>query len=331
MAGFDTRGGKPSNYVLGRGKLYLSGDISRTTNLASPATESNRVWRDLGNVTGFTVTQESETKEHRSSLQGLQVVDLEVPVSQKMSLGFVLDEVNANNMARFMSGTYVGADNDNNATGGLLNGARLDSGHAVFSGAENFYIDTATTDQVWDVWYDIEMTASGITYPCIDFEPQGTGTDEQDIDVWLTPTARTATTGGTELVEGTHYELDRKMGRIRFFDVSGSIARGDDFIVVWTAQEGATSLVDLDLFAIQPLTTSGVTVRVKFIQENANDGDIPIAMEFWQVKLKPDGEYAGIGDDWAQLAFTGVVESVSTPDTYGSPYGRLLGRNSFKT
>lgn len=74
-----------------------------------------------------------------------------------------------------------------------------------------------------------------------------------------------------------------------------------------------------------------MTVGLKFIQENANDGDIPLMIEFWQVKLKPDGEYDGIGDDWAQLSFTGAVQSVSNPGTFGSSYGRILGRNAFKT
>jgi hypothetical protein len=340
MAGFDTRGGKPSNYVLGRGKLYLSGDISRTFNLVNPTADSNRVWRDLGNVTGFTVTQESETKEHRSSLQGLQVVDLEVPVSQKMTIGFVLDEINANNLARFMSGSYLGADNDDGATVPALgNGARIASDNVTLmfaAGDRNFFVETLATDQVWDVWYDLELRIlSSGTFPCIDFEPQGTGANQQNIRVRHAVIDNVDTaTGGTLMAEGTNYEIDRQMGRIRFSNTghANDIARGDNFVVYWDAQEGVTlDYLDTELFAIQPLSTSGVTVRVKFIQENANDGDKPLALEFWQVKLKPDGEYAGIGDDWAQLAFTGVVESIDTPEVFGSPYGRILGRNSFKT
>ena len=332
MAGFDLRGGKPGNYVLGRGKLYLAGDSAKTTAYAAGTANSQTVWRDVGNVTGFTITQESETKEHRSSLQGLQVVDLEVPVSQKMSVGFVADEINAINLARFLSGTYIGLDNDT-GTVALANGAAIDSDNAGLAGVENYFVDTDTTDRVTDVWYDMILNLTALGTPearCIDFESQA----DQPIEVWKNPTARNNTAGGTQLTEGTHYEIDRKLGRIRFYVVAGGITAGDSFVVIWDAPsvpKGSLGGLDDSLFAIKPLTSSGVTVGVKFIQENANDGDIPLEFQFWQVKLKPDGEYAGVGDDWAQVSFTGVVESIDTPGAFGSSYGRVLGRDSFST
>lgn len=336
MAGFDPRGGKPTNYVLGRGKLYLSGDITRTVDLVNPVADSNKTWRDVGNVTAFTIAQESETKEHRSFLTGIQTIDLEVAVSQKMTLSFTADEINALNLARFLSGRYLGADgNSGGGVPALGNGAGIASNDAVYTtGTENFFKTTIATDQVFDVWYDIELTILGVTYPCIDFEPQGTGASQQNIIVHRNLTNRTTVGAGTLLVEGTDYEIDRKMGRIRFLS-GGGMVRGQNFRVNWDASEdrsaSAIAFLDDKLFAIQPLTTSGITVGLKFIQENANDGDIPLAYEFWQVKLKPDGELAGIGDDWSQLSFSGVVESVGSPGTFGSPYGRILGRNSFST
>lgn len=333
MAGFNLRGGVPANYVLGRGKLYISGDSTRTTDYAAGTPNSQKVWRDVGNVTNFTITQESETKEHRSSLQGLQVVDLEVPVSQKMSIGFTGDEINAVNLARFLSGQYIGFDNDTGATA-LGNAAAIASNNVagiVATGAENWHITTLATDRVHDVWYDLELLFDdGFSYRAIDFEAQAT----QAITVRKGNSSRTAT-DGTTLVEGDDYEIDRKMGRIRFF-VTGAnaIAPGDTITVSWAAPvapKGATAGLDNSLFTIKPLTSSGVTVGVKFVLENANDGDIPMEIEFWQVKLKPDGEFAGIGDDWAALSFTGVVESVDTPGVHGSPYGRIIGRDSFST
>lgn len=332
MAGFDLRGGKPGNYVLGRGKLYLAGDVTRTTGYATGTPNSQKVWRDVGNVTGFTITQESETLEHKSSLQGLQVVDLEVPVSQKMSLAFTGDEINAVNLARFLSGTYIGRDNDTGVVS-LGNGAAVASDDATYVGADkNWFVQTAVTDRVHDVWYDLELLlADGFTYRCIDFEANAT----QAITVYKNPTDRTTLGPAVTLVEGDDYELDRQMGRIRFFSTGAlAIAPSDDLLVIWAAPSVAKSAVpglDDDLFAIKPLTTSGVTVGLKFVQQNANDGDIPTEFEFWQVKLKPDGEYSGIGDDWSQLSFTGVVESVDTPGLFGSSYGRVLGRDSFST
>lgn len=339
MPGFDTKGGKPFNYTLGRGKLYLTGDSSKTASLgtASDVANSQKVWRDVGNVTAFTIAQESETKEHKSSLQGLQVIDLEVAVSQKMTISFTLDELNANNLSRFMSGKYVGLDNDTGSAG-LANGAAIASDDALISASDrNFFVDTDTTDRVTEVWYNLTLSIALISVtnaPCIDFESNA----NQPIVVRKQDTARTAA-DGTTLTEGTHYEIDRKMGRIRFLVAAGGLTAGDTFTVEWDAPsvaKSATPGLDDSLWVIQPLTSSSISVGLLFILENANDGDHPTGYEFWQVKLKPDGELAGIGDDWATLNFTGVVESVAQGSgnrdvPYGSEYGRAIGRNSFST
>ena len=336
MPGFDSRGGQPLNYTLGRGKLYLADDSSKTTGLGTgTAANSQRVWRDVGNVTAFTVTQESETKEHKSSLQGLQVIDLEVAVSQKMTLAFTVDELNANNIARFLSGQYVGLDNDT-GTSGLVNGAAVASANAsvITTAADrNFFVDTDATDRVHDVWYDLTLTLLGVTNaPCVDFEAQAT----QAITVSKNATDNLGAGTPTTLVAGTHYEIDRKMGRIRFIDAgAGGLVAGNTFLVSWaapTTAKSATPGLDDSLWVVKPLTTSGISVGLKFILENANDGDHQTAYEFWQVKVKPDGELAGIGDDWATLNFTGVVESVAAPGRpYGSEFGRVIGRNSYST
>lgn len=336
MPGLDLRGGKPQNLVLGRGRILLTGDVFRSTNLdtGEPVFNTQRVWRDVGNVTAFTVSQESETKEHRSSLTGIQTIDLEVPVSQKMTISYTADELNALNIARFLSGRYLGFDNDTGSTP-LANASAVASDDAAISaGDRNFFVDTAANDHVHDVWYDIVLDMAGYVLTnvsAIDFEDQA----HQPIEVWKNPTSRTDTTGGTQLTEGTHYEIDRKMGMIRFYNVAGGLARNDSFVVIWDApsvDKSASVLPGLDdsLYVIEPQIVSGVSVGLRFILENANNSDDVMAYEFWKVKLKPDGELAGIGDDWAQLSFTGAVESVADlPLAYGSKYGRVIGRTDY--
>lgn len=320
MVGFDTRGGKPFNYLLGRGRLYLSGDVSRVGGAASVG------YRDVGNVTNFTVTQESETKEHRSSLQGIQVVDLEVPVSQKMIISFTCDEVNQHNLARFFSAELLTP----NLGATLANASAVASNDGAVAAA-NFFLDTATTDQVHDLWYTLELEFTGLgIFRAIDFEAQAT----QAITVRKAVATRTDTAGGTLLTEGTHYEIDRKMGRVRFFNVAGGLVRGDTFLVFWaapTTPKSSTPGLDDKLFMLRPLVTSGVSVRLMFISENPNDGDNQAGFEAWQVKLKPDGEYAGIGDDWAGLTFTGALEAVASFPPGSSAYGRWIGRESYST
>lgn len=330
---FDTRGGKPNTYLLGRGRLYISGDVKRFS--GSTAVDGSKTnWRDVGNVTNFTVSQESESKEHRSSLQGIQVIDLEVPVSQKMLVTFAVDEINVLNLARFFSGELLSGDLGY-ASGGLFNASCVDSTTLVagVTGDPNWYVDTNTTDQVHDMWYDLDLTTLvyGGTFRAVDFQPQAS----QAITVRKQATSRTAT-DGTVLTEGTHYELDRKLGRIRFYNVAGGLTAGDTIQVRWAAPTGDTSKntttgQDAKLFMIKLLTTSSASVSLMFVSENPNNADEVAGLEMFKVKLKPDGEFAGIGDDWATLSFTGALESVTNPPPGASAYGRWIGRTAYST
>lgn len=344
MAGFDTRGGNPLNYVLGRGRVYLQGDVPAY----SPVGGSNSTdwlahggWRDIGNVTNFTFTQSSETKEHKSNLSGLQVVDLELAVSQKATIGFTCDEITASNLARFFSGDVYGP----RTSGTLWNAAAMASDDGTFAvGHENVYIDTNTADNVYDQWLQlfliIPLTGSSVPIHAIDFEAQAT----QAITVRKAATTRTAT-DGTVLTEGTHYELDRRFGRIRFFDVSGGLARGDTIQVKWAAPSVSKAAAspgggfpatpigpgDDYLTMISVLASSGKTVGLMFLQENPNNGDNTMRLECFSVKLRPDGDFQGIGDDWAALSFTGSLQSIANPPQGASPYGRLTTRSQFST
>lgn len=320
MAGIDFRGGKPQNYALGRGRLYLQGDALFTDSTGAELTPNAFGYRDVGNVTAFTITQESETKEHRSFLSGLANTDLELAVSNKMSIAFQCDEINAVNLARFLSGDVVGQ-----AVGSPIgNAAAVVS--TLIPGAENYYLDFSLTEPLLDLWYPITLTLPVLgEVRAIDFESQAS----QAITVHRNPSNRT--TGGTLLVEGVGYELNRKMGLIRFLSGAGW-ALGDSVRVGWaapTVAKSGTLGVDDSLFAIRPLQNSGKTVKVMFISENPNDGDIPMCVEFWSVKLRPEGEAALIGDDWMTLGFTGAVQSVTSFPAGGNQYGRILGRPSF--
>lgn len=320
MPGIDFRGGKPLNYALGRGRLLIQGDAAYFVAGVEQA-PSALGYRDVGNVTAFTVSQESETKEHRSFLTGLANTDLELAVSNKMTLAFQCDEISATNLARFLSGDAIGTD----VGLPLANAAAIVS--TTFGGVENYYQDLTGTEPFFDVWYAITLGFPALgEVRAIDFESQAS----QAIAVHKNPTNRT--TGGTLLAEGTHYELDRKMGLIRF--KLGALALGDSFRVGWaapTVAKSVTSGIDDSLFAIRPLTGSGKTVRMMFLAENPNDSNMPSAVEFWSVKLRPEGEAAFIGDDWMTLGFTGAVQSVSSYPADASPYGRILGRKSFST
>src|SRR5262245_43608037 len=101
------------DYVLGRGKVYGA--------LIDTVTEKPTAagWRDLGNAPEFTLSLETEKLEHQSSMEGLKVVDKEVTLSQKMSIGFSLDEINDQNLSEWLSGET--ASHTNTAIAGFSN------------------------------------------------------------------------------------------------------------------------------------------------------------------------------------------------------------------
>lgn len=318
---FQARGGDATQHTLGRGILYIKGDTRFQG--ATPVVEP---WRDFGNVTAFTVTQESESKKHRSYLSGIAVDDLDVPISQTMGISFQADELSVQNLALFLSGTLHSKSLDENIT----NAAAIDSDNAaISSGDRNFFVDTAASDYIYDLWYDMQLNLPLVGMArAYDFEAQGV----QAISV-RKQTTTNVSTDGSALTEGTHYEIDRKMGRIRFLAVAGGISRGDTFQVKWAAPVDAYKSLgfDLKLNKISLLTNSGLTVSLKFIGANPNDADAPYELEFHKVKLKPDGELAAIGDDWGTLGFTGTAEAISSPQLHSSGYGRLVTRDVYNT
>lgn len=319
------KGGRPDDYAIGRGRLLVA-DASLYVGYVEQVFQ-DRAYRDVGNCTAFTLTQESEVKEHTSYLSGIATRDLEVPISNKMSLSFQLDENSMANLARFLSGDMHNFENG----ASVLNAAAVVS--TLLPGAENYLVDTSTTDFLFDLWYPITLDLGAGPIQAIDFESQAS----QAITVRKNPTTRTSA-DGTVLTEGTHYEIDRKAGMIRFPGyVAGGLARGDIFRVSWAAPTVAKNPnsggagADDDLNAIQILTNSGKTVALRFIGENPNaNGKIKV-FDAWSVKLRPDGELSLIGDDWGTMGFTGALQAIAVAPPHSSVYGRLLERNVYST
>jgi len=185
------------DYTLGRGIVYES-PIDSTTEMPTDAG-----WRDLGNATEFNVSLETEKLEHKSSRAGLQVVDKEVVLSQKMTISFSLDELNDENVANFLSGET--ATHTNVAIAGITDYEMIAS-------------------VVLGRWYDIVDET----------------TNERAYDVDTTDLSLTETSGApVGLVENTDYTLDSKNGRIFLLSTATNIAAGEPMSVELTAAAGA--------------------------------------------------------------------------------------------
>jgi hypothetical protein len=258
--------GKPntSDYSLGRGAVYFAA-IDATTGLPLS-------YRQLGNAPEFSITVETETLEHQSSLEGLKTVDKEVIISQAITATLSLDEINFENLSLLLSGE---ASTETNIT-------------AV---ASQFY-DNVELGR----WYDIYDNNGERAY---DITANG--------DVAVTTGASSAGQGSA-LQVGTDYELDLVMGRV-FVLTGGNISAGDVINIALTANGTTAPLGSLD--TVEAFTQSSVTGALKFVAENPANANKKTEYQFHKISLKAEGDFSLIGDDWSVMQLNGKAEKNS--------------------
>ena len=326
MPGVQYTGGNIRDYLLGRGIVSFDGD--------QPATYAAPGFRDVGNCTDFTVGFESETKEHLSYLEGLKVVDQEIIISQKVNLSFTLDELNFNNLALFLQGFKGGT----NATGTpLINSSILASDNAAWAQPNVWLVNILV-----GTWYDLELIPGILPNEkrrAYDFEStqiRSSGT----LDVRKNPANRTDLAGGTGLVERTaavpngDFELDRRMGRIRFFTGGpGAIAAPSNILVHWEPAVIKAQVASLDgsLESIAALAVSGYSGRVRLMSVNPIDNNHPTEWTFHSVKLRPEGDLGLITDETAELTLVGTAQALSAAPYGLSRYLDVVTRRTWST
>jgi hypothetical protein len=246
------------DYNLGRGIVYVS---ELTAGLPG-------AWRDMGNAPEFNMNVETETLEHRSSRTGLAEIDKEVTISKKVSISFQLDEINAENLAEFLSGEK---DSFVNPT--------------VAGVAEQV---AKFTNVELGKWYDL-TTAAGVR--AMDLLAANLTLEKDDaVDV--------------ALVLDTDYELDLEFGRVFLKSTAVNIAAGDDMNVTIAP----TAAADTPIRRINALTQTERLVAIKFISDNPANNGKRVEYNFHKVSLKADGDFALIGDDWSKIGYSGVLQ-----------------------
>ena len=123
----------------------------------------------------------------------------------------------------------------------------------------------------------------------------------------------TDSTGAVTYTLTTDYTLDLVTGRI-FTVATGAIADGEALLVDYTYEEAAYP-------AVYPATNAKVEGLLRFIGDCTFGFDYEIVL--WKVKLSVSGDIGFIGDDWAQIEFTGEVldDSANHPN---NPYGIVI-------
>ncbi len=111
-----------------------------------------------------------------------------------------------------------------------------------------------------------------------------------------------AATGLVTYVEGTHYEINPRLGMIKAISgVSGGIANGAavDITYKYAAVNGTT---------MAAMTKSNVRIRIKLDGQNFADGRNFIT-DIYQMRLAPTSEFSFIGADFVDVTFEGALET----------------------
>lgn len=125
-------------------------------------------------------------------------------------------------------------------------------------------------------------------------------------------TVETAATGGTTLVEGTDYKLNRPLGWI--MALAGGTIDAADHVFITGAYSGATGTT------VKGSTRTEVRVEITFDGINQADGTQCTAT-IWEAVLAPDSEFDFLADDFGTVNLTGTLK---TPTGKDAPYEVLI-------
>lgn len=241
-------------------------------------------FRAVGNAPSVSLSREFESLEHTSSQSGTATVDKEVATSQSTNVSIALDEVEFGNLAMFFAGEAVSQSNAAAATG--------------VTGSSNLTIPASNGQ---GRWYDLYQTATGA--------PSTNPHADRIYDIG------TVTIAGS--TEGTDFEVDQKMGRI-FIIEGGNLTAGTHDVDI-AANGSAVSTVSV----LRAQTGLSQTVAIKFISINPANGDKETEYQMHKVTIKPSGDLALIGDEFAQFTLEGKLESNPNADA-NSPYMSIV-------
>lgn len=127
-----------------------------------------------------------------------------------------------------------------------------------------------------------------------------------------TITVETAATGGTTLVEGTDYKLNRPLGLI--MSLPGGAIDAADTVFVSGAYSAATGTL------IQGATRTEVRAEITFDGINQADGT-QVTVNVWEAVLSADSAFDFLADDFGNISLTGTLK---TPTGKSAPFEVLV-------
>lgn len=243
-------------------------------------------YRFVGNAPGITLNTTIEDLKHMKSTEGLKQTDVRVVLSQEVGMGFELDHINFQNLALFFSGETATHDNPHDTT------FTVNVADSIVLGEWYFIVDD-NGERVYN------LDATGVVY-ALAVDPSGT----------------------PATLDATDYEIEEKIGRIRFIGTgTNTLADGDEVEIDVTT--GASTPQDVD--QVNFLTKTEITKAAILVSENAADNGQLTEYVFPKISISGDGDFALIGDEFTSLNFVGTVE---IPQSGNLPYARTYDQAS---
>lgn len=309
------------NYTLGRGMLYW--DPWDSTNLRYEGE------RALGNAPEISINMNATFLDHYSSMSGFKSKDKTVVNELAPQITFALDELVSDNWQMLVFGNKTevtqSADDSNTLviasplkdryydlgkraiastriTHGTVTGGPFQVGETVRNAAapNNATATVVEVGATWLIVKDVAVNGSGTAFAASDTLTGATSSATATAStgaVVVSGLVSLKTTSGSTYYTSTDFTVDAVSGRI-YFPTTSTIVEGTSL----TANFGVAASTYSKITA---LTAVGQDGKIRYVSDNPVGGSYE--MIIWKVRIKPNGDTALIGDDWARLPFQGDI------------------------
>jgi hypothetical protein len=147
----------PDNYQISKGKFYVAPVVA-------PGDIETAVWTEVGNVSSATFTQELETLEHFSSMEGVRLKDKTVIIEKSATLVITTDEISAENIRmKVLGSAWSGGVSNIFATNSIERMVKFEPTNEVGPQYEWIlykvdFIPSGDFNLISDEWNNIELT-----------------------------------------------------------------------------------------------------------------------------------------------------------------------------
>ena len=303
-------------YTIGKGVGYFN-PLNAGTGLFEGTV-------DLGNISNFAFSVDTEKLDHYSSRGGLKAKDLSIISQISPKFTFTADEMQPENVGRFMLGDTEKMTQT--AASVVTEEFTANAGTVFFLANRNAFVNVLNYDAgttlfvVGDVVTGGTSSATGTVLAVSGTATEGkiylgaiTGTFADNEDLEVSASAKAVangtvskgagvvvinkTTKTTVYVGGTDYSANGKIGKVTIPE--------DTTIPAATVVEVKYAADSATYYRVKGYTKAANKGEFRFQSDNPAGTNFDIT--YWSVDLKPSGDLGMIGDDWMAMTFEAEV------------------------